>query len=170
MKVSNAKDAVLQWLNEWEASHTGLTIDVEDHFIPSILGKGGETIRAIQKDTKCKIDVDRIHSTLTVREGTEAARVEAMDRIKAIIEEEKAIAAERAAEREKLRLEQAEIARSNAKTREAAVSSETKSEVATVEEISGAKDRSKEFSARPVGWAAAKPKGNAANIESIEVS
>ena len=154
-------------MSEWEASHTGLTIDVDEQFIPSIVGKGGETIRSIQKETKCKIDIDKIHSTLTVREGTESARVEAMDRVKAIIEEEKAAAAERAAEREKLRQEQAELARSNAKTRDA--SSDQKPADAE-EDLSGVKDRSREFSARPVGWAATKFKNNGANMDAIEVS
>jgi predicted PilT family ATPase len=163
--VANAKDAVLSWLSEWEASHTGLTIDVDEQFIPSIVGKGGETIRSIQKETKCKIDIDKIHSTLTVREGTESARVEAMDRVKAIIEEEKATAAERAAEREKLRQEQAELARINAKTRDA--SSDQKPADAE-EDLSGVKDRSREFSARPVGWAATKFKNNGANMDAIE--
>ncbi|KAL3801560.1 hypothetical protein ACHAWO_001365 [Cyclotella atomus] len=170
--VANAKDSVLSWLSEWEVSHTGLSIDVEEQFIPAIIGKSGETIRSIQKDTKCKIDIDRIHSTLTVREGTESARIEAMDRIKTIIEEEKAIASERAAEKEKLSQEQAELARVNAKAHETSAPSgpsDLKTEDTTVDDLSGIKDRSKEFSARPVGWAASKSKTNDPSMDAIEV-
>lgn len=161
--VVNAKDAILSWLNDWQASHTGLTIDVDEQFIPAILGKGGETINSIQKDTKCKIDIDKIHFTITVREGTETAREEAMDRVKAIILEEKAAAAERFAEKENLKQEQTELARSSAKTHEASASLDPKPGNSEVDDLSGIKDRSKEFSARPVGWAATKSK-NAADI------
>lgn len=161
-------------MREWEASHTGLTIDIEELFIPAIIGKSGETIRAIQKDTKCKIDVDRIHSTLTVREGTESARLEAMNRVKAIIEEETILAAERAAEKEKLRQEQAELARANAKAHDASAQSGptgSKPEYMAAEDLSGIKDRSGEFSARPVGWtASSKPKNNDPNMDAMEVS
>ncbi|KAL3783876.1 LOW QUALITY PROTEIN: hypothetical protein HJC23_007981 [Cyclotella cryptica] len=84
-----------------KASHTGLTINVQEQFISAILGKGGETVKAIQKSTGCKIDVDRQNCTVTVREGTESNRQKAT--------------AELAAEKEKLRLEHAEIARCSAK-------------------------------------------------------
>lgn len=106
-----------------------------------------------------------------MREGTESARIEAMDRIKTIIEEEKAIASERAAEKEKLRQEQAELAR-NSKAHEASAPSgpsELKPEDVIVEDLSGIKDRSKEFSARPVGWAVSKSKTNAPSMDAIEV-
>lgn len=168
--VAKANDAVLSWLNEWEASHVGLSIDVETHFMYAILGKGGETIKELQKSTGCKIDLDRNHSKLTVREGTESDRVEAMARVKAIIDEEKAAAAERAAEKEKLRQEQGAVASAAAKDPLALVTSIEEEDDSSDAGIEGTKDRSKEFSARPVGMAAAKPKANISTYDVVEVS
>ncbi|KAL7520238.1 hypothetical protein ACHAWX_004971 [Stephanocyclus meneghinianus] len=165
LAVAKAKEAVLSWMNEWEASHTGLTITVEEQFIPAILGKGGETVKAIQKSTGCKIDIDRQHNTVTVREGTESNRATAMTRVKAIIDEERATAAERAAEKEKLRLEQAEIARCNVKS---PVDTTEPSPEGAVNDSSRTKDRSKEFLVRPVGSATSKSKGNGSTKDAVE--
>ena len=147
MPVTNAKEAVLSWLNDWQASHVGLTIDIEEQYIPSIIGKGGETIRTIQKDTKCKIDIDRNSYTLTVREGTESARQDALDSVKAIIEEEKAKSADQSAENEKLRKEQQELFHSKGTTPETSLSCASLSSKST-KEVLTAKARP------PVGWAA----------------
>jgi len=166
--VADAKTAILSWLKTWEANHTGLTIEVEERFIPNVLGKGGETIRSIQKESCCKIDIDRNHLTITVREGDEANREAAMEKIKSIIDEEKAKAAERAAAKAKLReQEQAEIAAAKAqKAAEEAVAAASNPEQMAKEapaSDSGAKDRSKEFTSRPVGLTVNKPKAKGSN-------
>jgi len=153
--VTNAKEAVLSWLNDWQASHVGLTIDIEEQYIPSIIGKGGETIRTIQKDTKCKIDIDRNSYTLTVREGTESARQDALDSVKAIIEEEKAKSADQSAENEKLRKEQQELFHSKGTTPETSLSCASLSSKST-KEVLTAKARP------PVGWAAMVANGHLA--------
>lgn len=155
MLVTNAKTAVLLWLSDWQASHVGLTIDVEERFIPSIIGKGGETIRKIQHDTKCKIDLDRNSSTLTVREGTQSAREDALERVKAIIEEEKATAAGQSVEKEELIEEQQKLFHSKGTTPGTSLSSDSIPDKST-KEVFVAKARP------PVGWAAAVANGHLA--------
>lgn len=162
--VENAKAAVLSWLKDWEASHVGLTIEVEEQLIPVVLGKGGETIRALQKETGCRIDIDRHHLTVTVRDGKESDREVAMNRVKAIIDEEQAKAAERAVEMEKLKQERA----AEAEQTKAQSASELASKDVLANE-SGTKDRTTEFvGRRPVGLT--KSKGNSgSNNTAIEV-
>ena len=169
--VADAKTAILSWLKHWEASHVGLSIEIEEQFIPTILGKGGETVRSIQKETGCRIDVDRHQMTLTVREGDEVSRAEAMKKVNTIIEEEKVKAAERAAAREKLRQEQAELAEANsqkaAETSAAAATSDQYQKEAPVVDT-GAKKRSSEFTNRPVGSKSIKNKAKVGPTAAIE--
>ena len=95
--VTSARAAVLSWVQEWEASHAGVAMEVEEQLIRAIIGKGGETIRTIEKDTGCKVDINRQNLTLTVREGSAAAREDAIGKIQAIVEEETTKSAARAA-------------------------------------------------------------------------
>lgn len=91
--VATARNAVLSWLQAWEASHIGVTIDLKEHLIPCIIGKGGETVRAIEKETGCMVDVNRQQSSVTVKYGNDANRDSAIEKIQTIIDEELAKAA-----------------------------------------------------------------------------
>ena len=131
-------------------------MDLEEKYIPSVLGKGGETVRSIEKETGCKIDVNRQHMTLTVRGGTDAERENAINKFTAIIDEEDAKAAERAAAKAAARQELAENAKEKASS-----TGGTKSTTPTekqppkeIVDVSGAKDRSGEFATTPVGMTA----------------
>mmetsp|Transcript_37996 Transcript_37996/g.55519 ORF Transcript_37996/g.55519 Transcript_37996/m.55519 type:complete len:1279 (-) Transcript_37996:332-4168(-) len=96
--VEGAHVAVIAWLNDWEASHVGKTVELEEAFIPAILGKQGSTVSTIQRATRCKIDIDRRGLTLTVRGGDESNREEALNKVNEIIDEEKKKILERGAE------------------------------------------------------------------------
>ena len=151
--VATARDAVVAWVMEWEASNEGISVDIDERIIPVVIGKGGETIRRIQKETGCKLDIDRQHSTVTAREGgSDNARKEAISKVQAIIDEEMAQIAKRTAEKEQI-----EKARASARS----ISSESGSSETPVgttvkppaSDLAGVKDRSSEFASKPVGWA-----------------
>ena len=166
--VTNAKNAVFSWLSEWEASHNRHIIDVEGQIIPPFLGKDEETGRVIQKDTQNTVDVDWMLPTSTVRGGGESARSEAINRLKAMIGEDKVFAIEREADKEKLRAEP-ELGHSNAKTQEATAAFEAPSEYINVINLTGSKDHTKEFQARPLEWAATEPVGDTTDDDIIQV-
>lgn len=149
--VASARAAVLMWVQDWEASHVGTTIELEEPLVRAIIGKGGETVRAMERDTGCRIDINRQHCTLTVRDGTAAAREDALGRIRAIVEDERAKAAVRVAARAMAKQEYVD-AGAAAKGAAAAAPPTRQPPAATTEE-GLAKDRSDEFTARPLGSA-----------------
>jgi len=108
--VTNARNAVLSWVKAWEARHIGITIDLTEQQITSILGKGGETVRSIEKETGCNIDVDRQQLTLTVKYGKDANRDRAIEQIEAVIDGEATKGAEPTVGKAELIGEHAEIA------------------------------------------------------------
>lgn len=86
--VSNAKTAVEAWLasrietlNDAKGEVSKL---LKSSNIPVLIGSKGATIRGLEREFGCKIDVDRRSSTVTVKGGSTARRVallEKMDRI-----------------------------------------------------------------------------------------
>ena len=151
--VATARDAVVAWVMEWEASNEGISVDIDERIIPVVIGKGGETIRRIQKETGCKLDIDRQHSSITAREGgSDNARKEAIAKVQTIIDEEMIQIVKRTAEKE-----QAEDARAGARSKATENgSSEAPAGTAVkppATDVAGIKDRSSEFASKPVGWA-----------------
>mmetsp|Transcript_12522 Transcript_12522/g.28636 ORF Transcript_12522/g.28636 Transcript_12522/m.28636 type:complete len:1302 (-) Transcript_12522:61-3966(-) len=151
--VATARDAVVAWVMEWEASNEGISVDIDERIIPVVIGKGGETIRRIQKETGCKLDINRQQSTITAREGgSDNARKEAVSKVQTIIDEEMIQIAKRTAEKE-----QAEKARASVRSKSTenggseAPAGTTMKPPVTVS--AGVKDRSSEFASKPVGWA-----------------
>lgn len=107
--VARAHKALLSWLEEWEASHAGISIALKERLIPLILGKGGQTVRSVEKEMGCIIDINRRNMTLTAREGSKDGREGAIAKIQAMVDEEEAKAAERAASKAKSKQEDAEV-------------------------------------------------------------
>ena len=143
--VLSAKKAVLEWIRVWEENNAEASIPVDMTMIPIILGKDGSVINALQKDSGCRIDIDRGSSTITIRAGTAEKRAEVIEKINSIVAEaQEAIESEREQKRER-----------DAEERE------EKSKVekilpAVAEPVENAspdsrKDRTLEFAARPVG-------------------
>ncbi|KAL7549087.1 hypothetical protein ACHAWF_012360 [Thalassiosira exigua] len=109
--VASAHMAVSSWLEEWKSRNEGIELNLEEKLVPTIIGKRGATVRSIEKQTGCKIDVDRQKNSLTVRHGSDENRKEAVTKIQGIIDEEKARSAERAtAKAKKLKQEKDESA------------------------------------------------------------
>jgi polyribonucleotide nucleotidyltransferase len=94
----NAKTALAEWLKKWEESTGTMTTSVEKPDIPVILGSKGDTVRAIQEEFGCRINVDRRGLSVTVKSGTAESRQKTMEKIKALIAEarEEAAAARKA--------------------------------------------------------------------------
>ena len=90
---AKAKEAVKDWLEEWEESTGSVIIPIEKQFIPIILGSNGETAKAIEKEFGCRIDIDRKALSLTVKNGKEESRLQTLEKIQAMIEEARATAA-----------------------------------------------------------------------------
>jgi rRNA processing protein Krr1/Pno1 len=63
-----------------------ISIDIDPEFAPTLIGKGGVTVRALQDDTGCKIDVDRVNGRVTVR-GDENKLPGARELIHAMVQE-----------------------------------------------------------------------------------
>lgn len=148
--IKSAEDAVLAWVAEWESQNVGVTIEIEDSVIPSILGKGGSTISAITGDHGVKVDINRKALTLTVRGGSQTERNEAMNRIRCIIGEHTA----KKAELEEAQRKAAAEAATTKPARAAAARSETSQggkKVAPEIKEDDKPDRTKEFAAIPVG-------------------
>lgn len=151
--VARAQEAVLSWVKEWEVRHMGTTINLEEQIIPSILGKGGETVRSIEKETGCKIDVNKKALTLTVR-GLDTDREDAIHKIQVIIDEQAARAAERASAKAKLGHEQSVSATTKTESGSESNNSTDHKQEQRLKDIlgmGGTKDRSGEFAKRPVG-------------------
>eukprot|EP00566_Odontella_aurita_P003877 CAMPEP_0113591436 /NCGR_PEP_ID=MMETSP0015_2-20120614/37269_1 /TAXON_ID=2838 /ORGANISM="Odontella" /LENGTH=1296 /DNA_ID=CAMNT_0000497819 /DNA_START=165 /DNA_END=4055 /DNA_ORIENTATION=- /assembly_acc=CAM_ASM_000160 len=150
LSAKSAQEAVLAWVSEWEDKNIGVTVDVEDAVIPSILGKGGSTISSITGDHGVKIDINRKALTLTIRGGSHTERDEALNKIRCIISEH---AAKKAELEEAQRKATAEIAATKVARAAAATRPAPKEEQKSQREIKDddKPDRTREFAAIPVG-------------------
>lgn len=144
--VSAAKAALLEWIKVWEENNAEASIPVEKFMFGAVLGKDGSKINAIQKDTGCRIDIDRSSSLVIVRGSTTEKRGEAIQKIKDIIAEEQAIASEREQKKEKEAEERAQRSKTEKKQTTAAPT-----DVQPSDDLDARKDRTTEFSASPVG-------------------
>jgi len=98
--VKAAVDAVQSWVREWEAKNSIQIIDVKESMIPAIVGEKGSVIRLIEKETGCRVNIDRSKVEVTLR-GNNTAREEAEQRIQKIIHEQEQAMIVRAAAKEK---------------------------------------------------------------------
>jgi polyribonucleotide nucleotidyltransferase len=142
--VTAAKEALLGWIGVWEENNAEASIPVDKAMIPVVLGKDGSVINALQKDSGCRIDLDRNSSTITLRGGTTEKRAEVIEKINGIVAEaQEAVESEREQKRER-DAERAEKIK------------EEKTQPVVAERVEGTnpdsrKDRTAEFAARPVG-------------------
>jgi len=148
--VSAAKAAVVEWIKVWEENNAEVSISVEKSMIPAVLGKDGSVVNAIQKDSGCRIDIDRSSSMVTVRGSTMEKRAEAIQKINDIVAEEEALAIEREQKKERDAEERAERARAE-KKEPAAAAPAVATAAQPIEDLDSRKDRTAEFSVRPVG-------------------
>lgn len=145
--VSAAKTALLEWIHVWEENNAEVSISVEKSMIPAVLGKDGSVVNAIQKESGCRIDIDRSSLMVTVRGGSLEKRTEALKKITDIIAEVQALESEREQKKERDAEEKAERTKIEKKQPSVAATGAQPSE----DSLDSRKDRSAEFSARPVG-------------------
>ena len=157
--VSAAKAALLDWIKEWEENNAEASIPVEKSMFGAVLGKDGSKVNAIQKDTGCRIDIDRSSLLVIVRGSSSEKRNEAIQKIKDIIAQEQAIASEREQKKEREAEERAQRSKTEKKQTVAAVTDAQPIEDA----LDTRKDRATEFSARPVGLTPQGKEGSKAN-------
>jgi phosphate starvation-inducible protein PhoH len=89
--VVAAKEAALAWIEtRAEAQKEADTVETlrlrRDH-IPAVIGAKGATIRSLQAEFGCKVEVDKDTSTVSVRGGNAEKRTATLDKIKAIMEQ-----------------------------------------------------------------------------------
>jgi polyribonucleotide nucleotidyltransferase len=138
--VAAAKEALLEWICVWEGNNAEASLPVDKAMIPFVVGKDGSVINALQKDSSCRIDLDRNSSTITLRGGTAENRTELIEKINGIIAEaQEAVESEREQKRER-----------DAERTEKMKEEKTQPVVAEPAEDTR-KDRTAEFAARPVG-------------------
>ena len=151
-KITGSEDSVLaahiavqEWINAWKQNHTDISIRLEARFIPAVIGNKGSVINAIQKESGCRIDVDRDSSMLTVRGSTEDKRKEVIQKINDIIAENEALESARD-EKKKERDAEESLKKPKAEKSEpvAVLPAESSSP-------DSRKDRAAEFAATPVG-------------------
>ena len=65
--VHSAKKAAEDWIAQWMEKEEALVMNVTPQAIPVIVGKGGSTISAIQKEFECRIEINRDEGFLTIR-------------------------------------------------------------------------------------------------------
>jgi polyribonucleotide nucleotidyltransferase len=83
--VQAAKAAVEEWVAQWEKAQSGKTLPFEKRHVPVIIGKNGETVRSIEKEFACKMDVDRNTMMVTIRNSTEENQEKAVEKIKELM-------------------------------------------------------------------------------------
>lgn len=143
--VWSAKEALLEWIRVWEENNAEASIPVDKTMIPVVLGKDGSVINALQKDSGCRIDIDRGSSTITIRAGTAEKRAEVIEKINGIVAEaQEAIESEREQKRERDAEQRAE------KTKVEKILPVVTEPVENASPDSR-KDRTVEFAARPIG-------------------
>ncbi|CAJ1899848.1 unnamed protein product [Cylindrotheca closterium] len=87
-KVAAAQKAIADWLVDWEDNRATIQISIEDQIIPAVLGPKGATLKSIESEFECRIDINRDASTLTIRSGTKASRQGALEKVEYIVEKE----------------------------------------------------------------------------------
>ena len=145
--VDSAKNAIDEWLKQWEQSNASIMISVEKQEIGTIIGIKGETARALQEEFGCRIDVDRTTLVVSVRGPTEEDRENTANKIKEILEKARPEAAPKPTP---------EATQTDKPEHTPAPMTQTQSNECLIPEIRI--NRSKEFSAIPVGLAGP-PKG-----------
>jgi polyribonucleotide nucleotidyltransferase len=89
--VAAAKDAALAWIvardEARKEADTVETLSLRREHIPAVIGVKGSTIRSLQAEFGCKVDVDRATSTVSVRGGNAEKRALTLDKIKAIMKD-----------------------------------------------------------------------------------
>jgi transcription antitermination factor NusA-like protein len=145
--VQAAKAAVAAFVAGWEERTAGTTIQVDKNAIPAIIGKGGQNISFIQNEYKCKVEINREEFTVSVRGGSEELREKALQKINQIIAEDKASFAARQSERHARCAQETDEAEATGTPKPQTVKATTNGATADSEK----KDRTSEFSARPVG-------------------
>jgi len=93
-KVVATQKAIADWLEEWEETRATIQISIEDQFIPALLGPKGATLKGIESEFECRIDINREASTLTIRGGKKVSRQGALEKVEYIIEKEEEARAE----------------------------------------------------------------------------
>jgi polyribonucleotide nucleotidyltransferase len=147
--VESAKNAIDEWLIQWEQSNASTMMSVEKQEVGTVLGNKGETARALQEEFGCRIDVDRTTLVVTIRGATEEARENTVNKIKDILEKARPEVAPKPMPEATQTDEPEHTPAPLTKTRS------NESLIGTGEEKA---NRSKEFPANPVGLAGA-PKG-----------
>ncbi|KAL3921110.1 MAG: hypothetical protein SGILL_002920 [Bacillariaceae sp.] len=100
-QVEATKIAIDQWLIQKEKAGEVLIFKLEkDKDIAAVLGEKGATIRSVQEEYKCKIDVDKSKLTVTVKGDTDEIRQAAANRLKGIVAEDREKQAARQAAKE----------------------------------------------------------------------
>jgi polyribonucleotide nucleotidyltransferase len=147
--VESAKNAIDEWLTQWEQSNASTMMSVEKQELGTVLGNKGETARALQEEFGGRIDVDRTTLVVTIRGATEEARENTVNKIKEILEKARAAAAPKP---------MPEATQTDKPEHTPAPLTQTRSH----ESLNGTGEekanRSKEFPANPVGLGTA-PKG-----------
>lgn len=145
--VESAKNAIEEWLTQWEQSKASTIMNVEKQEVGTILGNKGETARALQEEFGCRIDVDRTTLVVTVRGASEEARESTVNKIKEILDKAIAVAAPKPTP-EATQTDEPEHT-------PAAPLTQTRSNESLTGTGEKKVDRSKEFAANPVGLGAA---------------
>eukprot|EP00526_Cylindrotheca_closterium_P003765 CAMPEP_0113621100 /NCGR_PEP_ID=MMETSP0017_2-20120614/10774_1 /TAXON_ID=2856 /ORGANISM="Cylindrotheca closterium" /LENGTH=1210 /DNA_ID=CAMNT_0000530821 /DNA_START=20 /DNA_END=3652 /DNA_ORIENTATION=+ /assembly_acc=CAM_ASM_000147 len=112
-KIVAAQKAIADWLAEWEETRATIQISIEDQFIPAVLGAKGATLKSIESEFECRIDINRDASTLTIRGGKKASRQGALEKVEYIIEKEEEARAEALARKKERDAENAAKAERN---------------------------------------------------------
>ena len=92
-KVEAFRKFTEEWLGQWEGSNASVEMTIEKHQIAVVLGSKGSTALAIEKDFGCRIDVDRTALKVTIKGGNHEKRQDALSKIKANLDEDKALRA-----------------------------------------------------------------------------
>jgi polyribonucleotide nucleotidyltransferase len=99
--VEATKNAIDKWLEQKEQADEVLTFKLErEKDVAAVLGEKGATIRSVQEEFKCKIDVDKSKLIVTVKGDTEEVRQAAADQLKSIVADNREKQAARQASKE----------------------------------------------------------------------
>ncbi|KAL3941419.1 MAG: hypothetical protein SGBAC_004218 [Bacillariaceae sp.] len=112
-KVVAAQKAITDWLVEWEETRATVQISIENNFIPAVLGPKGATLKSIESEFECRIDINRDSSTLTIRGGNKVSRQGALEKVEYIVEKEEGTRAEALARKKVYEAESAAKAEKN---------------------------------------------------------
>lgn len=96
--VAAAKAAALDWLKERDdarkEAETVETLRIRRDQVPVVIGTKGATIRSLQSEAGCKVEVDRDALIVSVRGGNAEKRKTTLDKIKAVLSEARDMAAQ----------------------------------------------------------------------------